>query len=129
MLGKLFGDSAGGVIKAVAEVADEYFETDEEKRQFQDRVEQRIADTNKAQIEVNKEEAKSKNWFVAGWRPMVGWVCATGMALKFIIIPFLVFFTGWDVPVIEWQELSVVLLGMLGIGGMRSWEKNKGLTK
>ena len=128
MLGKLFGEGAGDVIKAVADVADEYFETDEEKRQFQERVEQRIADTNKAQTDINKEDAKG-NWFQAGWRPLVGYICAFAMALKFIILPFLVFFTGWAMPEIDWQEISVVLLGMLGLGGLRTYEKKKGLTK
>ena len=134
MLGKLFGDTAGGVIKAVAEVADEYFETDEEKRQFQERVEQRIAETNKAMIELNKQEAQHRSIFVAGWRPFVAWICGVAMGLKFIVFPLVVFafaLFGIEVipPDIGWQELSVVLMGLLGLGGLRTVEKARGLTK
>lgn len=101
-------------------------------------VQKMIADAAIAQTVVNAEEAKSSNMFVAGWRPAVGWVCALIFAYNFLIEPMLIF--GLDVagikidpPMLEMQEVIGVLMGMLGLGGMRTYEKlkdvsNKGRT-
>ena len=83
------------------------------------------------QLAINQEEAKSTNWFVAGWRPFVGWVCGLGLAYVAIIEPivrFAALAAGYKggFPVIDTTLTMQVLLGMLGIGGMRSWEKVKG---
>jgi|TARA_R110000744_G_scaffold35052_5_gene81392 hypothetical protein len=82
----------------------------------------------KGQIEVNKTEAAHKNLFVAGWRPAVGWVCCLGMASNFLVIPMANFalalsHTPIVIPMIELSEMMPVLLGMLGLGGMRTVEK------
>jgi len=86
-----------------------------------------------AQIEVNKVEAASQNLFVAGWRPAVGWVCAGAYAYSFVVQPFLLFFITvlhWPVdiaqlPVLDMGELGVLLFGMLGLAGYRTFEKTK----
>ena len=82
----------------------------------------------KGQIEVNKTEAAHKNLFVAGWRPAVGWVCCLGMASNFLVIPMANFalalsHTPIVIPMIALSEMMPVLLGMLGLGGMRTVEK------
>ena len=87
-----------------------------------------------AQIEVNKVEAAHHNMFVAGWRPAIGWICALGMAGNFLIIPFVnmgLELTGTDVliPMIQLAEMMPVLMGMLGLGAMRSFEKAKGVSR
>ena len=87
-----------------------------------------------AQIEVNKEEAKSRSWWIAGWRPACGWICTLAMGYHFIIQPFLIFFLAlfgmkMDLPSFDMDTLMTVLLGMLGLGGLRSFEKHKKLTK
>lgn len=128
MLGKLFGGGAKEIIKAVDTVADKWFESDEDRQKFRAEVMKQASEERKAQIELNKTEAQG-NWFQKGWRPLCGYVCVTAMALKFIILPFLAFFTGWDVPVIEWQEIGVVLVGMLGLSTTRMAEKMKGVAK
>lgn len=128
MLGKLFGTGASEIISVVGKVADEMIHTEEEKQAFKERVEERIAETNRAQIEVNKQEAQHRSIFVAGWRPAIGWLCATAMAVRFLITPLAAPF-GYDIPEINWEELSVVLLGILGLGGMRTYEKKKGVAK
>ena len=80
------------------------------------------------QLEVNKVEAASKSMFVAGWRPAVGWVCVLGMAMNFIIVPLGNF--GLSVanievviPMIDTSQMMPVLMGMLGLGAMRTVEK------
>ena len=88
----------------------------------------------KAQIEVNKKEAKSSSMFVAGWRPAVGWICATGMGFNFIIVPlggFVCAVAGVDIsfPTLDLSEMMPVLMGMLGLGAMRSFEKSKGVAR
>lgn len=88
------------------------------------------------QVQIDTEEAKSSSIFVSGWRPFIGWICGAAMAYKFIIQPFLVFIIvacgiNFDVdmlPKLDWTEMSTVLFGMLGLGGMRTYEKVQGVT-
>ena len=91
-----------------------------------------------AQVEVNKQEAQHRSMFVAGWRPFVGWTCAAALAYHFVLQPLIVFalvvFPDTPVPVNElpkfdMQSLMTVLLGMLGLGGLRTYEKTKGMTR
>lgn len=84
-----------------------------------------------AQAETNKIEAASSSFFVSGWRPAVGWICALAVGFKFIGGPLLSMVgqaAGHpiDLPRIETEELWPLLLGMLGLGAMRSVEKVKG---
>ena len=88
-----------------------------------------------AQIEVNKTEAQSRNIFVAGWRPFVGWTCGIALAWHFVGLPVTLFMTSMfqvetpPLPEFEMESLMTVLLGMLGLGGLRTFEKTKGLTE
>ena len=88
----------------------------------------------KGQLEVNKVEAAHKNMFVAGWRPAVGWVCVAGMASNFIVIPMANFAlalagSAISIPLLVLSEMMPVLLGMLGLGVMRTVEKAKGVQR
>ena len=80
-----------------------------------------------AQIAVNKEDAKGA-WFQSGWRPAVGWICVAGFAVNFLISPLL-HPLGIIVPQADTSTMLPVLMGMLGLGGLRSYEKKNGLTK
>jgi|TARA_B100000073_G_scaffold143828_1_gene118391 hypothetical protein len=88
-----------------------------------------------SQIEVNKAEAQSGSIFKGGWRPAVGWVCAIAFAYHFILKDLIIFgasFAGADLPELpefDMGTLLTVLGGMLGIGGLRTYEKQKGITK
>lgn len=88
-----------------------------------------------AQIDVNKAEAASGSSFKGGWRPFIGWTCATAFAYHFVVQPFLVFaFTVYGIelkglPAFDMESLMTVMLGMLGLGGLRTFEKHKGITK
>lgn len=77
-----------------------------------------------AQIEVNTAEAKG-NWFQSSWRPATGWVCVLGFGVNFLISPLAAGF-GVDIPQADTSTMMPVLLGMLGLGGMRSWDKLNG---
>ncbi len=80
-----------------------------------------------AQLEVNKVEAAHKSLFVAGWRPFVGWVAGIGLAYNVIISQILGIWL--DVPEVDPSLLTPVLMGMLGMGAMRSYEKAKGVQR
>ncbi len=88
-----------------------------------------------AQVEVNKAEAASSSVWKGGWRPFVGWVCGTAFAYHFVIQPLAIFGLaayGMEVPELpnfEMGQLMTVLMGMLGLGGLRSFEKSKGVAK
>jgi hypothetical protein len=81
-----------------------------------------------AQITVNQEEAKNENLFVSGWRPFIGWVCGFAFAYHFIALPLLETVAqaaGYKVepPVFDMNQLMTVLMGMLGLGSLRTVEK------
>ena len=91
-----------------------------------------------AQIDVNKTEAQHKSLFVAGWRPAVGWVGVVALGYQFVLYPMLVW--SWYIwqargviptdmatpPILDMEILMVLLTGILGIGGMRSFDKSRG---
>lgn len=88
----------------------------------------------KGQQSINLEEAKSASLFVSGWRPAVGWCCAAAFFYHFLLQPFLAF--GFaaaghkiDLPAFDMDALFTVLMGMLGLGTMRSFDKLKGTSK
>lgn len=86
------------------------------------------------QLTVNQEEAKSDSMFVAGWRPFVGWICGLALAYVAIIEPvvrFVALASGYagKFPVIDTSITMQVLFGMLGLGGMRTYEKTKGVAR
>jgi hypothetical protein len=89
----------------------------------------------KGQLDINKEEAKHRSIFVSGWRPSVGWVCSIAMAYHFVLQPLIVFGVTVagvaipELPKFDMNSLMTVLMGMLGLGGLRTFEKTKGLTK
>ena len=88
----------------------------------------------KAQLEVNKAEAQHRSLFVSGWRPAVGWCCVFGMMGNFMVIPFANFVLALlkinvVVPLIDTATMMPVLMGMLGLGAMRTYEKRTGVSK
>ena len=87
-----------------------------------------------AQLEVNKAEAASSSIFVSGWRPATGWVCVLGMAGNFIVTPFANFVLALlevqvFIPLVPLDTMLPVLLGLLGLGGLRTLEKAKGVHR
>jgi len=80
-----------------------------------------------AQIKLNTEDAKG-NWFQSGWRPATGWVCVLGFGVNFLISPLLAGF-GVDIPQADTATMLPVLMGMLGLGSLRTVERVKGKVK
>ena len=81
----------------------------------------------KGQLEINKVEAAHKSLFVAGWRPAIGWVCMLGLLYNTIIANVL---SIWiEVPEVDTTLLVPVMMGMLGLGAMRSYEKGNHVSR
>ena len=89
--------------------------------------EKHVHEIAKAQIEVNKLDAKG-NWFQSSWRPATAWVCVAGFTVNFLISPLAAPF-GVIVPQADTSTMLPVLMGMLGLGGMRTMERVKGVGK
>lgn len=105
------------------------------KEQFESELMAAVMSAGEAQNKVNFQEAKHKSVFVAGWRPFIGWVCGVGLAWSFIFQPisawlFAIFMPGNTAPPqIYTDALYQLVLAMLGMGGLRTFEKLKGVSR
>lgn len=136
ILGKIFGVGQGvDAVTAVGNVFDKLFTSKDEKLTHEEVRMRLMMQPDVAQVELNKVEASSRSTFVAGWRPFIGWICGVGLAMNFIVRPLLnyyllIFYP--KVPIMESLEmgtLMTLITGMLGFGGLRTYEKLKGKTK
>ena len=134
MLNKIFGSIAGGGIvsaaEGVANIIDQFVETDDEKRAAELIKAKLMMQPSLAQVELNKIEAGHRSIFVAGWRPFIGWVCGFALLWHFILFDVLTWITVnffphvTDIPQLTGTEtLVTVLLSLLGLGAMRTAEK------
>ena len=122
-----------GIVKTaegVAGVVNQFMETPDEKRAAQIVMTKLNQNSDKWQTEINKIEAGHRSLFVAGWRPAIGWICAFGLTWGWILAPFIQFlFPDKVMPVIETGQAIALVMALLGIGGLRSYEKQMGLTQ
>ena len=124
----------GQLIGPVTGLLDKFIEDKDQKAMLAHKIatmsEEHHQDLMKAQLEVNKVEAGHSSLFVSGWRPFIGWTCGLGMFGNFITIPFSNFvlaLAGIDIviPLVPLETMMPVLMGMLGLGAMRSFEKTR----
>lgn len=120
-----------GIASLASNVLDRFFpnKTEQEKQEIT-----MAMMVIQGQIDTNKVEAANPNMFVAGWRPYVGWVCGTGFAIQFVVAPIAEWgaaLAGHPVkfPELDMGTLLTLLGGMLGIGGLRTFEKTKGVNR
>jgi len=137
----------GSIIEGVGKVAGDLITTDKERAEMAlegrklDLEEKRIDQaTDLAQVDINKIEAASSSVFVSGWRPAVGWVGVLGLVYQFLGYPLMqwgwAFGQGMDwiprelhaPPDLDVEQLMTLLAGLLGFGGMRTFEKHKGVA-
>lgn len=129
----------GDIINAVKDLAGEVIVDKDKKneillkiKEIEDRADERFHAELMGQIEVNKVEAAHPSVFVAGWRPAIGWISAVGLGWQFVLAPFtetVAKLFGWNgaMPVVDSEALLMLILGMLGIGAQRSFDKAKGI--
>ena len=127
------------LLPAVTDVIGRFLPEDKEKRaaaerEIEKQLATHLAKIDLAQLEINKQEAAHRNIFVAGWRPFIGWSCGIAMCYAYIIQPITIFVLAQTgnlvtLPTLDLSEMMPVLLGMLGLGGLRSFEKYKKISK
>ena len=122
------------LVGPVTGLLDKFIEDKDQKAMLAHKIatmsEEHHQDLMKAQIEVNKVEASNSNLFVSGGRPFIGWTCGLGMFGNFITIPFANFVLALleiniVIPLVPLETMMPVLMGMLGLGAMRSFEKTR----
>ena len=127
------------VLPAVTDVVGRFLPEDKEKRAKAERdikkqLTNSLAKIDLAQLDINKTEAGHRSVFVAGWRPFIGWSCGIALCYSYVVQPILVFIlaqTGYlvELPRMDLGEMMPVLMGMLGLGGLRTFEKFKKVSK
>ena len=127
------------LIGPVTSILDKFIEDKDQKNKLAHEIatmaEKQAHEANMMQAETNKEEAQHRSVWVAGWRPFIGWVCGFALAWHFVLSPVVLFFAAWfnivlpALPSFDMGSLMTVLMGMLGLGGLRTFEKTKGLTR
>ncbi len=120
------------LIGPVTGLLDKFIEDKDQKSKLAHEIatmsEKHAQEIHKAQIDLNKTEAAHKSLFVAGWRPATGWVCVLGFLVNFLISPLAAGF-GMDIPQADTSTMLPVLMGMLGLGGMRTFEKSQRISR
>ena len=128
----------GSLVQPVTGLLDKFIEDKDQKNQLAHEIstmaERHAQELAKGQLEINKAEAQSRNVFIAGWRPFLGWTMGFAMAYNYVIQPIAIFVLGQldylvTLPALDMTEMMPVLLGMLGLGGLRTYEKKKGISK
>ena len=134
-LGSVIGSNLGeavakiiGLFKVDPTVA---LEKSVEVQEIQLQIQGKLVDQITAQIDVDKAEAANANMFVAGWRPAIGWICGLGLGVQFLINPLATWIAALlghaiAFPGLDLGTLMTLLFGMLGLGGMRTYEKVQG---
>ena len=121
----------GSLIGPATQLLDKVIEDKDQKAALAHEIatmaERHAQELAKGQLEVNKVEAAHHSIFVSGWRPCIGWVCALGLLYNTILSNILGIWV--EVPEIDTTLLVPVMMGMLGLGAMRSYEKVQGVSR
>jgi hypothetical protein len=127
------------LLPSIMDVAGRFLPEDKEKRaeaerEIEAKLTESLANIDLANLKINEADAKSGNWFQSGWRPFIGWSCGFALTYTYVMQPILTFGlaqAGYliDLPAVNLGEMMPVLMGMLGLGGLRTFEKVKGITK
>ena len=129
----LFG-IADAVVGVVGNVLDKFVEDKDLRAKLNHELKTQVQQANLAQISVNQEQARHPSIFVAGARPAIMWICAFGLGWQFVFQPVCVWAMAiWTpaltIPIIPTEGLMTLTLSLLGLGGMRSFEKSKGIQR
>jgi len=133
-LSKIIGSGIGDAVSGVANVVDKFMETPDEKRAAELVMRKLQLKPDEFQVGINKIQVGHRSLFIAGPRPFMMWICGLGFAFHFIIFPIAEWISaliGNPVPMpdIDTGALISIAMSLLGLGGLRSWEKSRGLTK
>lgn len=116
-------------ILSLGNVLEKIFSSDDHARDIKEFFKKFRDNPNELQLALNKIEAKHRSIFVAGWRPFIGWVCGIGLANTFIINPWLQWLYGVEGPQLPLDVMIDLVIAMLGLGTLRTFEKFKDKAK
>ncbi len=124
----------GDIVTAIAKPIDDLVGDTDLKRKLKAEIQSQLYELNRAQIAVNRQEAAHKSLFVAGWRPFIGWVCGVAIAWAFLgqhVAEWAVaiWAPGTPVPTVDSDRLMELVLAMLGMAGLRTYEKRAGVAR
>ena len=124
----------GQILSVAAPILDKFIEDKDAKNQIKAELEQSLVSLQAAQAAANVEQAKHPSLFVAGARPAIMWICALGLVTNFFVMPIAewavaIWSPGTELPALQTGELMTLTLSLLGLGGMRSFEKTKGVAR
>ncbi len=126
---ELFGGGTNKTINAIGSTIDKVFTSDDERLS-------KAEIMAKLQTDISIAELQTRSIFLAGWRPFLGWVLASSIAFRIIIFPMVQWIAGgffnYTIPQFDTSMdgiMTELIFGMLGLAGMRTYEKQKGLTK
>lgn len=127
-------DPIGGIVEGLANGLDELFTSEEERAAAKLKLQALMQQPHILQAVANIEGAKHRSIFVAGWRPAIGWVAALGLGYQYLVLPFAGLINAYlklpaELPDLESDQLMTLVLALLGLGGMRTYEKFKGVSK
>ena len=125
---------ADSVIGVAGKVLDKFVDDKDLKTKLEAELKQQMISLDLAQTQANIEQAKHPSIFVAGARPAIMWICALGLGWQFILAPIsswiiLTWYPMVTLPMLETGELTSLVLALLGLGGMRTAEKWKGVQR
>ena len=118
------------LIKPVSDILDKFVADKDLKLKLSHELEKEIISLNKAQIELNAVEAAHESIFVAGWRPFIGWACGIALVYHFLLEPIIQYIliisnVPFTTPEFYFSQLSTIVMAMLGMSGLRTYEKVK----
>ncbi len=128
-LGKSAGDAIASPIDAVGNALDKLFTSKEEKEQAKAIMQKIKMEPHILQGEINKLEAQHRSIFVAGARPFIIWVCGVGLSFSFVINPIIQWYSGKPGPTLPLDTIMELILCILGLGGLRTFEKFTKVSK
>lgn len=125
---------ADSVIGVAGKVLDKFVEDKDLKKKLQHELQTQMVSLDLAQAQANIEQAKHPSIFVSGARPAIMWVCCFALMWQFILAPILswglaIWYPIVELPALDTQALMTLLLSLLGLGGMRTAEKWKGVAR
>ena len=134
IIDNIVGANIAAPITAAGDALDKLFTSDKERGEINIAKQEITAKLNASQVEINKIEATASNLFVSGWRPFIGWVCAISLAWNFILFDLVywlshIFHVGAPPHIDDEQNLMSLVVSLLGLGGLRTYEKTQGLEK
>ena len=125
---------ADSVVGVAGKVLDKFVEDKDLRKKLDHELKTQLVSLDLAQAQANIEQAKHPSIFVSGARPAIMWICAFALAWQFIVAPiaswaFAIWYPVVELPALDTQALMTLLMSLLGLGGMRSFEKVKGVAR